>query len=115
MIVSQNRRFLGSKVATIRNRSFVCTFRTAKKGLYKNQHTVIFHGDYVRDRKHSRIHTQITYVSSLNSRGRLHCHDFPANELDRLGESGVSFEMTVQRLLAEFKKRGMFSETMKVS
>ena len=115
MILSNKHHIFGSKVAIIQNRSFTCTISTAKESLLGKQSSMIMDGDYVRDREHTRVCAKLIYASSLSSRDRLSLHDSLATQIDKLGESGTSFQESVQSILAEFKQRGIFSETINLA
>jgi hypothetical protein len=122
MIISNRfvRTYLfGSKVATIRNKSFQCCVSTAKEGLFQKQSTIILEpktGNTIGvGAAGLRPCGKVIYSSSLRTSDRFQFHDVIAKTLDALGEEGCALEQALEQIFVDLKRRGIAVATMNLA
>jgi hypothetical protein len=115
MIQSNIKHIFCSKIATIHTASFKCIISTAKEGLFKRQSTVIIEGDYFQDRANAFPCAKIIYSPSLKSSDRLSLHDGLSNQIDELGEKGLSLRSAIDLCFRELKEKGIAMETINLA
>jgi hypothetical protein len=115
MILSNRKYIFGSKVATIHTTAFKCVISTAKEGFFKRQSTIIIKGDRVQDKANARPCAKVIYTPSLKSSDRLSLHDGLANQIDELGEQGLSLGTAIDLCFKELKQRGIVAETINLA
>jgi len=122
MIISNRfvRTYLfGSKVARIQNKSFQCCVSTAKEGWFQKQSTIILEpkiGNTVgAGAAGLRACAKLIYSPTLRTSDRLQAHDILVKMLDAAGEEGCTLEEALEKIFADWKRRGIAEETVNLT